>query len=59
MPVEPAGADRRGDLGAAFGVAGREEQADVAAGARRAREIVLGGELRAQARRLREAYRAG
>lgn len=30
---------------------------DPAAGAQRAREIILGGELRTQARRLREAYR--
>jgi anthranilate phosphoribosyltransferase len=32
---------------------------DPAGGARRAREIILGGELREEARRLREAYRAG
>ena len=43
--------------GTALWVAG--VSTDPAAGARRAREIVLGGELRAQARRLREAYRAG
>jgi anthranilate phosphoribosyltransferase len=42
--------------GAALWVAGRA--ADPAAGAQRAREIVLGGELRDEARRLREAYRA-
>lgn len=42
--------------GTALWVAG--QAADPAAGAARAREIVLGGELRAQARRLREAYRA-
>ncbi len=41
--------------GAALWVAG--VVADPAAGAKRAREIVLDGELRAQARRLREAYR--
>jgi len=42
--------------GTALWVAGRA--ADPAAGAARAREIILGGELRAEARRLREAYRA-
>ena len=42
--------------GASLWVAGKV--ADPAAGARRAREIILGGELREQARRLREAYRA-
>lgn len=41
--------------GTALWVAG--QAADPAAGARRAREIVLGGELRAEARRLREAFR--
>ncbi|MEY4853365.1 MAG: anthranilate phosphoribosyltransferase [Verrucomicrobiota bacterium] len=43
--------------GAALWVAGRAT--DVGAGAVRARQIVLGGELREQARRLREAYREG
>jgi hypothetical protein len=38
-------------------VAGRAP--DPGAGAVRARQIVLGGELREQARRLREAYREG
>jgi anthranilate phosphoribosyltransferase len=42
--------------GTALWVAGR--CADPAAGAKRAREIILGGELREEARRLREAYRA-
>jgi len=42
--------------GTALWVAGRA--ADPAAGAIRAREIILGGELRAEVRRLREAYRA-
>ncbi len=41
--------------GTALWVAGKA--ADPPAGARRAREIVLGGELRAEARRLREAFR--
>ncbi|MSS99275.1 MAG: anthranilate phosphoribosyltransferase [Opitutia bacterium] len=41
--------------GASLWVAGKV--ADPAAGARRAREIILGGELREQARRLRDAYR--
>jgi hypothetical protein len=36
-------------------VAGRS--ADPTAGAKRAREIILGGELREEARRLREAFR--
>jgi len=43
--------------GAALWVAGRA--ADPGAGAQAAREIVLGGALREQARRLREAYRVG
>ena len=43
--------------GAALWVAGRAT--DLGAGAVRARQIVLGGELREQARRLREAYREG
>ncbi len=42
--------------GTALWVAGKAN--DPAAGARRAREIILGGELREEARRLREAYRA-
>ena len=42
--------------GTALWVAGRA--AGPAAGAVRAREIILGGELRAEVRRLREAYRA-
>ena len=42
--------------GTALWVAGRA--AGPAAGAIRAREIILGGELRAEVRRLREAYRA-
>jgi len=42
--------------GTALWVAGRAE--DPGAGARRARDIILGGELREEARRLREAYRA-
>jgi anthranilate phosphoribosyltransferase len=42
--------------GTALWVAGRSS--DPSAGAKRAREIILGGELREQARRLREAYRA-
>jgi anthranilate phosphoribosyltransferase len=41
--------------GTALWVAGRS--ADPAAGAKRAREIILGGELREEARRLREAFR--
>ena len=41
--------------GTALWIAG--QAADPAAGARRAREIVLGGELRQEARRLREAFR--
>ncbi|MFN5057157.1 MAG: anthranilate phosphoribosyltransferase [Verrucomicrobiota bacterium] len=41
--------------GTALWVAG--QAADPAAGAKRAREIVLGGELREEARRLREAFR--
>ena len=41
--------------GTALWVAGRA--ADPAAGAKRAREIILGGELREEARRLREAFR--
>jgi anthranilate phosphoribosyltransferase len=43
--------------GAALWVAGRV--ADPTAGATRARQVILGGELREQARRLREAYREG
>jgi anthranilate phosphoribosyltransferase len=42
--------------GTALWVAGKA--ADPAAGAKRAREIILGGELRDEARRLREAFRA-
>jgi anthranilate phosphoribosyltransferase len=42
--------------GASLWVAGKAS--DPAAGAKRAREIILGGELREEARRLREAYRA-
>ena len=42
--------------GTALWVAGQAK--DPAAGAGRAREIILGGELRDEARRLREAYRA-
>ena len=41
--------------GASLWVAGKAT--DPAAGAKRAREIILGGELREEARRLREAYR--
>jgi anthranilate phosphoribosyltransferase len=41
--------------GTALWVAGRS--ADPTAGAKRAREIILGGELREEARRLREAFR--
>ncbi|NBX34757.1 hypothetical protein EBR16_05275 [bacterium] len=43
--------------GTALWVAGRA--ADPGAGAKTARELVLGGALREQARRLREAYRVG
>jgi anthranilate phosphoribosyltransferase len=42
--------------GASLWVAGKAT--DPTAGAKRAREIILGGELREEARRLREAYRA-
>ena len=42
--------------GASLWVAGKAT--DPTAGAQRAREIILGGELREEARRLREAYRA-
>jgi len=42
--------------GASLWVAGKAT--GPAAGAKRAREIILGGELRGEARRLREAYRA-
>jgi anthranilate phosphoribosyltransferase len=42
--------------GASLWVAGKA--ADPTAGAQRAREIILGGELREEARRLREAYRS-
>ena len=42
--------------GTSLWVAGKA--ADPTAGAKRAREVILGGELREEARRLREAYRA-